>query len=198
MIVDVEDAARRLAEGEVVAYPTETVYGLGADASSKTALDRLQQLKGREPERAFSVLVPDLGGLLRLAPQLPGAAHKLARRFWPGALTLVVAVPGEELCLVSSARGVGFRCSAHPTAQALARASQRPVVSTSCNRSGAPPCRNPEQITQVFGAKLPIVGGGPVGGLAPSTVVAIDLSGRTQLLREGAIPYASLLEELAA
>ncbi len=198
MIVDVQAAVRRLAEGEVVAYPTETVYGLGADAGSESALARLYALKGRAPERALSVLVPDLEGLERLAPQLPDAARKLGRRFWPGPLTLVVPVPGHELSMVSSSHGVGFRCSAHPTAQALARASQRPVVSTSCNRGGALPCRDPEQIKQVFGAELPIVSGEPPGGLEPSTVVAVEPSGRTQLLREGAIPYARVLEELAA
>ena len=198
MILDVEAAAQRLAEGEVVAYPTETVYGLGVDAGSNAALARLYQLKGREPARALSVLVPDLAGLERLVPQLPDVAKKLGRCFWPGPLTLVVAVAGEELSLVSSAYGVGFRCSAHPTAQALARASERPVIATSCNRSGAAPCRNPEQIQQAFGSELPIVSGEPAGGLEPSTVVAVASSGRTLLLREGSIPYTRLLEELAA
>ncbi len=198
MIVDVENAAQRLARGEVVAYPTETVYGLGVDASSKAALARLFELKGRESSRALSVLVPDLEGLDRLAPDLPPAVRKLGSRFWPGPLTLVVRVTAHELSLVSSAHGVGFRCSPHPTAQALARASQGPVVSTSCNRSGSPPCRDPEQVKQVFGSGLPIVDGQPAGGLAPSTVVAVDADGRTELLREGAVPYARVLEELAA
>jgi L-threonylcarbamoyladenylate synthase len=103
VILDVEAAAQRLAAGEVVAYPTETVYGLGVDAASNAALARLYQLKGRESARAVSVLVPDLARLEQLVPQLPDAAKQLGRRFWPGPLTLVVAVASEELSLVSSA-----------------------------------------------------------------------------------------------
>jgi len=197
-LVDLEHAAHCLIQGEVVAYPTETVYGLGADASSSAALDRLFQLKGRERGRALSVMVPDLEGLARLAPDLSEAARRLCHRFWPGPLTLVVPVSADELSAVASPHGVGFRCSTHPAAQALARAFSRPVVSTSCNRSGSPPCRDPEQVRQVFGGALPVLRGEPAGGLAPSTVVAVEKGGRTELLREGAIPYARILEELAA
>jgi L-threonylcarbamoyladenylate synthase len=198
LIVDVEGAAGRLAEGQVVAYPTETVYGLGVDAGSAAALARLFELKGREPGRALSVLVPDLETLTTLAPDLPEAARRLGQRFWPGPLTLVVPTSASELSLVSSAHGVGFRCSPHPTARALARASRRPVVSTSCNRSGEAPCHSEEEVRRVFGAELPVVAGEPAGGLPPSTVVAVDVDGRTELLREGALPYARVLEELAA
>lgn len=197
MILDVESAAKRLAEGEVVAYPTETVFGLGALASSESALARLLALKGREPGQALSVLVPDVEALLRLAPDLPKSARALAERFWPGPLTLVVSLPSGVLSPLASVLGVGFRCSPHPSARALARASRRPLVSTSCNRSGSPPCQSVEEIEQVFGSELPIVEGEP-GGLAPSTVVAVNAEGVTQLLREGAIPYPRVLEALAA
>ena len=84
MIVDVDSAALRLRSGGVVAYPTETVYGLGADATRAEALDRLVELKGRASTSALSVLVADLRALESWVPEIPEAAQKVARRFWPG------------------------------------------------------------------------------------------------------------------
>jgi L-threonylcarbamoyladenylate synthase len=201
MIVDVADGAARLRSGDVVAYPTETVYGLGADAASAPALDRLRSIKGRERDRGLSVLVEDAQVLAALAPGLPEEAAALARRFWPGPLTLVVPVGGDgtRLCdEVFTERGVGFRCSSWPTAAALAVAFGRPLVSTSCNRSGERPCRDGNEVSNVFGPDLAVVGGEPSGGLEPSTVVAVGRGGALDLIREGAIPFRRICEEIAA
>jgi L-threonylcarbamoyladenylate synthase len=198
LIVDIAEAVRRVSAGEVVAYPTETVYGLGVDADSGLALERLFALKGRDPAQALSVLVPDLEGLVRLVPDLPDPARALALRFWPGPLTLVLPARPRQLARVASVRGVGFRCSSHLTARALARASDRTLVSTSCNRSGEPPCAKAAEVEACFGPDLPVAVGGEAGGLAPSTVVAVATDGRMELLREGELPYAKLLEELDA
>jgi L-threonylcarbamoyladenylate synthase len=196
LIVEVGEAVERLSRGDVVAYPTETVYGLGVDAGSEQALDRLFRLKGRDPVQALSVLVHDLDHLAGVVPDLPATARTLAERFWPGPLTLVVIAPASQLSRVSSPHGVGFRCSSHPVARALARQSDRHVVSTSCNRSGQPPCSSAEAVEAVFGTDLPIVGGGAAGGGTPSTVVAVSPNGKVELLREGEVPYAKLLKEL--
>ncbi len=194
VVVDVERAARLVLEGQVVAYPTETVYGLGADASSSSALQRLYALKGRDGARRASVLVADVEELVRRVPDLPPTARRLAERHWPGPLTLVVPVPVGSLDPVRGERGVGFRCSPHPTAMALLRATGRPLLSTSCNRSGGEPCRTCDEVERAFGAELCVVGGEPAGGARPSTVVAVDAGGALELLREGALPVAERWE----
>ncbi len=197
MIVPVSEAARVLADARVVAYPTETVYGLGADPRSAPALGRLRALKGLDEQRGVSLLVADLAALQALAPELPERARSLAERFWPGPLTLVVRVGDTALGSVATAHGVGFRCSSHPTAAALARAFAGPIVSTSCNRSGEPPCRDAREVEQVFGVGLPVAGGEPCGARPPSTVVAVAPDGSLELLREGALAAAAL-EEVSA
>jgi len=192
VIVALDEAVARLARGELVAYPTETVYGLGADAWSAVALERLLVLKGREAQRGLSVLVPDAAALARFAAPLPAAAGRLAERFWPGPLTLVVPVADPRFAGVSTPLGVGFRCSPHPTAAALARAAPHPVVSTSANRSGEPPAASADEVERALGRELAILGGERASGLAPSTVVAIAADGARTLIRAGAIGEAEL------
>lgn len=189
MIVAQAEAAALLARGELVAYPTETVYGLGADAFSADALARLLALKGRDAERGLSVLVADASALARHAAPLPASAARLASRFWPGPLTLVVPVADARFVGVRTPHGVGFRCSPQPSAAALAHASENPIVSTSCNRSGEAPCTSAEDVVRAFGSAFPIFGGEPATGLAPSTVVAVSTDGDLELIREGAIPW---------
>ena len=192
MIVALDEAVARLARGELVAYPTETVYGLGADPGQPAALARLLAAKGREAERGLSLLVADAAALARFAPGLPAAAARLAASFWPGPLTLVVPVGAGAFPGVATLLGVGFRCSPQPTAAALAKAARHPVVSTSCNRTGAPPAATAAEVEAAFGPELPILGSEPAGGLAPSTVVAVSASGALQLLRPGAIDFERL------
>ena len=187
MIVSVEKGVEIILGGGVVAYPTETVYGLGADPTRPEAVEQLLRLKGREARRGLSVLLTGTPDLLRWAPDVPAAALRLASRFWPGPLTIVVSVRGCALDPVATERGVGFRCSPHPTAAALARELVGRVVSTSCNRSGEEPCRTAEEVAERFGDALPIVGGDPAGGERPSTVVAVTSDGTIEVVREGSI-----------
>jgi L-threonylcarbamoyladenylate synthase len=121
----------------------------------------------------------------------------LAERFWPGPLTLVVPVSGEALEGVATERGVGFRCSPHPTASALVEQTGRPVVSTSCNRTGDEPCRTAGDVAERFGDSLPVVGGEPTEGQPPSTVVAVSVDGQIEVLREGSISRSALDEARA-
>ncbi len=197
MIVSVERAVALLAAGELVAYPTETVYGLGADALSPRALERLLAYKGRARDRGLSVLVCDAAALARWAPGLPPSAARLAARFWPGPLTLVVAA-APALDGVATALGVGFRCSPQSTAASLVQRLGRPLVSTSCNASGAPPCSDAAEVARAFGPELAIAGGEPASGLAPSTVVAVRPDGSLMPLRVGAIPFEVLEKERVA
>jgi len=192
VIVALAEALARLRAGEVVAYPTETVYGLGVDALSTAAVERLEQLKGRGPERGLSLLIAGPAELERWAPDLPERARRLARAFWPGPLTLVVPVPAGPLDRVATERGVGFRCSPQPTAAALASGLGRPLVSTSANRSGQPPATCAAEVSACFGPELPIAGGEPAGGTAPSSVIALAADGSLTILREGPISAEKL------
>jgi L-threonylcarbamoyladenylate synthase len=192
LIVEVDEAARLLSAGRVVAYPTETVFGLGADVFEPRALEALRALKDRDPDRGLSVLVRDLSTLEPLLSDIPEAARLLAERFWPGPLTLVLAVSDSAAFSgVATELGVGFRCSSHPTAARLARLVERPIASTSCNRSGEEPCASTCEVRQRFGPELPVARG-RAGGLVPSTVVAISPAGELRILREGAIPANDL------
>jgi L-threonylcarbamoyladenylate synthase len=190
VIVGVDEAVDRLARGELVAYPTETVYALGADAFLARALESLLAAKGRVADRGLSVLVRDAAALAEHARPLPAAAARLAARFWPGPLTLVVAVADPRFAVVATPLGVGFRCSPQPSAAALARAAPAPVVSTSCNKSGDPPCTTAAEVEACFGGGLAVLGGEPATGLSPSTVVAVAADGALSLLRAGALDFA--------
>jgi len=192
MIVEVADAAARVVRGEVIAYPTETVYGLGADANSTRALAALRELKGRDADRGLSVLVSDVSVLDSKRVQLPESARRLIERYWPGPLTLVLPVPEGLWDEVATELGVGFRCSADATAKDLASSCATQLVSTSANRSGEPPCTTASQVEEIFGPDFPIAGGGPAGSAPPSTVVAVSPSGELTCLREGEIPLAEL------
>jgi L-threonylcarbamoyladenylate synthase len=189
VIVALDEAVARLARGELVAYPTETVYALGADAFQPRALESLLQTKGRGAERGLSVLVCDAAALAEHGRPLPEAAAQLAARFWPGPLTIVVPVADSRFAAVATPLGVGFRCSPQPAAAALARAAPGPVVSTSCNRSGEPPCTTAAQVEACFPG-LALLGGEPASGLEPSTVVAVGADGSLELLRAGALDFA--------
>ncbi len=192
MIVSLAQAVTLLARGELVAYPTETVYALGADALQASALERLLDAKGRSAERGLSVLIRDAAELSRIARGLPAAAARLAARFWPGPLTLIVPVADPAFAALATPLGVGFRCSPQPSAAALARAAAGPIVSTSCNKTGEPPCANAAEVEARFGRSLAILGGEPASGLAPSTVVAVAAEGALRLVRGGDLDFAAL------
>lgn len=208
-------AVARLAAGGLVAYPTETVWGLGAAAARPRAVDRLREWKGRAEAHALSLLVPGTAALGALGAELPPAARALAERFWPGPLTLVLRCRAPLAAGVAAADGsVGFRCSPHPAAAALARAALDaglgPITATSLNRSGEPPARTRGEAAALCGvggtrvplgpdspdADAPALLGGDwpdAGGAAPSSVV--DVTGPSlRLLREGALSEAEILE----
>ncbi len=192
------DAAERLAAGGLVAFPTETVWGLGADASSSAAVGRLLAWKGREATQPISVLIDDEAALAELGIELSSLARRLAAAFWPGPLTLVLPCPRALAPGVARADGaVGVRCSPNPLARALARrlreAGLGPLTATSLNRHGQPPARTLEEARALcgdgseLGEPVLLTADGPdAGGGPPSSVV--DVTGaRAVVLRHGAL-----------
>jgi L-threonylcarbamoyladenylate synthase len=178
-------AVAALRRGEIVAYPTETFYGLGVDALDELALARLRALKGRDG-KAISVLVDGPAMLDSVCSVVPPLAAALMRRYWPGALT--IALPAQS-GLPSALVDEGFiavRQSSHPTAQALVAGLGRPLTTTSANRAGEPPATTDEAVEEIFAGRCRILHGGATVGGAPSTLVRVRGS-KLEILRRGAI-----------
>jgi L-threonylcarbamoyladenylate synthase len=176
-------AAEVLARGRLVVYPTDTVYGLGADAANPLAIERIYQVKGRSDEKAIIWLVDALGAV-ELTCKIDDRARRLAEAFWPGALTLILqrreSAPGELSTL-------GVRVPRHEAALAIIRALGRPVATTSANRSGEPSARNAEEAARQIGAEVDLIisaGDSPVG--QESTVLDLTTD-PPRVLRAGAL-----------
>jgi L-threonylcarbamoyladenylate synthase len=183
---EVRAAAAALARGEVVAFPTETFYGLAVPALDPDAVGRLCALKGRHPGLAIPVLVDSVEMLERLVVEVPPVARALIARHWPGPLTLVLpARPGVPAPLVS-ASGVGARISSHPVATALVAACGAPLTATSANLAGRPPARTAAEVRAAFGDAVHLLDGGTTAGGPPSTVAGFE-GDRVVVLRAGAI-----------
>lgn len=190
----IADAVRVLEAGDVVVYPTETVYGLGTRADSTEAIDRLFRLKGRSEGKGVSLLVENLAGAgFLIDGPVPAPAIALAEAFWPGPLTIVLpAAASVDRRLVGQGGGVGLRCSSDSLARALCAASPAPITSTSANPSGKPPATDVETARSYFGDEAgAYVDGGIREGGAVSTVVEFS-RGRAILRRAGAIDKNAL------
>lgn len=183
---DVERAARLLREGRVVAFPTETVYGLGVRADDERAVARLYGLKGRPREKKAALLVTGLEAGRRYAAPLSATAGRLARRFWPGPLTLVVPAAEGEGC-------VGLRCPDCRVTLKMLRLADVPVIAPSANLSGEPPAKTAREVMDVFDGRIAAVldGGRAELGVA-STVVRVT-GDEVEILREGAVPREEVL-----
>jgi len=184
--------AELLRRGGVAAYPTETQYGIGCDALQEEAIERVRALKRRE-EGPFLSVVADHEMVTDLAASFGEVASCLADAFWPGPLTLLLpARSGLPDALVGEEGLVGLRVSGHPTARLLPRLLGSPVISTSANRSGAPPIVEPEEIAELFASGLDvIVNGGRLRPGPPSTLVDARRT-PVRVFREGAVRANSL------
>ncbi|MBI4323207.1 MAG: threonylcarbamoyl-AMP synthase [Candidatus Omnitrophica bacterium] len=185
----IEEAGRIICEGGLVAFPTETVYGLAADATNPGAIERLNRVKGRPPEKPYSIHLYDPAQILSFVEAVPPLASRLMERFWPGPLTIVMPAKGRG--------SVGFRLPSHPVAQALLRRCQRPVVAPSANRSGFPPPTDAREALEALdGQAACVLDAGPTPIGRESTVVSV-LDGRLEILREGAIAPEALRAAVA-
>lgn len=190
---DLDAAVAALARGAIVVYPTETVYGLGADTASVEALRRVAALKGRDAGKPISVLVSSREMLLEVVARIPDPAEHLMAHFWPGALTLVLPAQPRVSALLTAGRGtIGVRISSHPLATALVTRLGRPVTTTSANPGGLEPATEIRQARRYFDSRVDVyLDGGVTPGGPGSTV--IDLSGdQAILVREGAVPVSEI------
>ena len=188
-----ERAAGVLAAGAVLGVPTDTVYGLAANPFLPGATDGLFAAKGRPRSVELPVLVAGQEQAEALGGPLPAAARALMDRFWPGALTIVVARrPNLGLHLGGDDETVGLRCPAHPVPLALCRAGGA-MATTSANAHGGTPATTAAEVARLPGVAL-VLDAGPCPA-RPSTVVACTAP-RPALLREGTIPWADILATL--
>lgn len=198
----VHRAVQALAEGHVVAFPTETVYGLAASALCEPAVVRLLELKGRDAGKAIALAIKSPDAALDYVPQLSELGRRLARRCWPGPVTLVVnndhpdsvlsQLPPRVRQAVVPGTTVGLRVPAHPVLLSVLRLLPGPLVLTSANRSGEPEAETGQDVAHLFGDQLGLVldeGRCKLG--QPSSVVRVD-GNQLEMLRNGAVNAANL------
>lgn len=184
----INEAAARLRAGGLYAFPTETVYGLGADATNSDAVLSIYETKGRPRFNPLIIHCADLAMAERYGVFSP-LARQLAQKFWPGPLSIVVPLrEGHGLADVATAglKTVALRVPMHPIAQALIRATDRPLAAPSANPSGKLSPTTAAQVIQGFGGKVPVLDGGPCSAGVESTIVAVDGEEVIQL-RAGAL-----------
>ncbi|MFZ5762470.1 MAG: L-threonylcarbamoyladenylate synthase [Thermodesulfobacteriota bacterium] len=197
-ILSPAELARALAvirAGGVVAFPTETYYGLAVDPFNREALSRLFALKRRPPDKPVLTLIESEAQLPLLARQVPKLYRPLMDAFWPGPLTLVFdAVPELPVILTGYSGTVGVRISSHPMARQLVAALGQPLTATSANYSGQPAAVTPDEVVAQLGLDVDLVlEGGATAGGPGSTIVGLGPEGLVEL-RPGVIPFAAILE----
>jgi L-threonylcarbamoyladenylate synthase len=189
----IEEAARAIRAGGIVALPTDTLYGLAVDPFNAGALAAIRRLKERPADRAVPLVAADVGQIAATLGVLPILARLLAVRFWPGPLTMLMQAPERLPVDVTGGTGrVGVRVPAHAVARALCAACGTPLTATSANKSGQPATNDPETVAGSLGAGLDVLlDAGVTPGGPPSTI--IDVTDATpRVIRQGAIPWESI------
>ena len=192
---EIQTALKILQSGGIVAFPTDTVYGLGALAFNNTAIESIYKAKDRPIEKAIPILIGDLGDLEQVADDIPDMALRLAARFWPGPLTCIVPKKRTLPVAVSATATVAVRIPDHPDARVLLRATG-PMAVTSANISGQPSPSTAQEVYEQLNGRIPLIlDGGKTKGGIPSTLV--DCTGeKPVILRKGPITLVELLATL--
>ena len=192
-----EEAIGALHAGQLVVYPTETFYAIGADPFSPAALRRLFEVKHREPAQPIGLIAADTAMAFSVAREVPPDARKLADAFWPGPLTIVLPARADVAPELTGPDGVGVRVSPHPVARALSAGIGRPITATSANLSGKPPARTVEEARAELGEKVEVyLEGGKLTAPTPSTVLVVVATG-WKMVRIGAISDDQIATALA-
>lgn len=197
MIVTLAEGAARIRSGGLVAFPTETVYGLGANALDPSAVARIYEVKGRPATSPLIVHVASIEMAQEVAAAWPAIAEELARRWWPGPLTLVLPKRDSIPDIVTAGLAtVGVRMPSHPVALELIRQAGVPIAAPSANRFTGISPTTAEHVRAAFGDAVDVIEGGASQVGIESTVVAID-RGKLKLLRPGMISLGDI-EQAAA
>jgi len=185
---DIGEGVSILRKGGVIAYPTDTVYGLGADAFNSTAVQRIYEIKDRSESNPFPLLIADVKQLNALAEPIPELARFLANQFWPGGVTLVLSKIDSLPAHIASGPTIAVRVPNHPTCLTLLQHLAGPLIGTSANVSGQSAALTADEVRQQLGDRIDlIIDGGRCPGGKESTVVDITREPPV-VLRQGIVP----------
>jgi L-threonylcarbamoyladenylate synthase len=194
---DIAKAAEILKAGKLVAFPTDTVYGIGANAFNKDAVERIFTAKGRDSKKPLQVLIADKDDLNFIVEKQSDTLHRLAEKFFPGALTIVVSAkedfPRWVTCGLDT---VGVRMPSNPIALEMIKAFGKPIAATSANISGFPDPKNAQQVLEYLDGKVDLIlDGGATPDDIPSTVIDISVN-PPKILRQGKLTVDELNKAL--
>jgi L-threonylcarbamoyladenylate synthase len=194
----VQQAVEALRRGGLVAFPTDTLYALGADALAADAIERVLLVKGRHRGKPLSILVPSVEAIVALGVSLGDGVRDLMQAFWPGPLTVVVKAPGRFPAALTAATGtIGLRIPGGVVAQSMLAAFGGPIIGTSANKAGGADPADAKTVQRALGGQIDLIlDGGRVALGVPSTVIDCSVE-PARLLREGAVPRATLAAKIA-
>ncbi|HEX6805233.1 MAG TPA: L-threonylcarbamoyladenylate synthase [Terriglobales bacterium] len=193
-------AADQIRSGQVLGMPTDTFYGLAADPFNLRAVDRVYEIKSRSRHKPLSLLIEDVDQAEHLANKLPDEFYALAKKFWPGPLTIIVKAASRlPLKVTANTGNVALRVPNARIPLEVIRAAGIPITATSANLSGESECTSAEAVREQLGVRIPIiVDGGSSPRETASTIVDLtDEEARWKILREGAIPAQEISEFFA-
>ncbi|HGE71282.1 TPA: threonylcarbamoyl-AMP synthase [Candidatus Poribacteria bacterium] len=194
---DIEKAVDILKKGGIIAFPTDTVYGIGADYSNKRAVERIFEIKDRDSRKPLQVLIADKNDLNFITKDQSHILHRLADRFMPGPLTIVIIAskdfPRWVTCGLDT---VGVRMPANALTLRIIKTFGKPISATSANLSGRPDPKDAQEVLEYLGDKIDLIlDGGPTIDNVPSTVIDITVN-PPKILRYGALSEEELRKEL--
>lgn len=189
----IQEVVRILQSGGVIAYPTETFFGLGCDSENEKAVERIYQVKGRLFTSPLSVIAGKMDDALNLIDEVTPSGQRLMDHFWPGPLTLIFKSSSRVLPRLTAHTGkIGIRISSHPLATLITNALSRPITATSANLTGARECLSAADVIENLGDRLDaIIDAGITPGGTGSTIIDVTID-PPALLREGVIPFAAV------
>jgi len=192
----ITSAAAIVSRGGVIAYPTETIYGLGADATNEQAIRRIFEIKGRNFNNPISLIIGHSQNVYPLVRKVTASAQKLMDAFWPGPLTIIFEAAGNVSPLLTADTGrIGIRLSGHDAARKIAGKAGKPLTATSANLSGSPECATADQVISQLGDRLDtIVDLGKTSGSVSSTIIDATTE-QPVILRSGGISQEEIFKK---
>lgn len=193
----IKKAVNILQAGGIIAYPTETFYGLGASAENERAVEKIFLLKGRQFRNPISLIIGQMKDINRLVDHVPEMAQYLMQTFWPGALTLIFrATPHVNTRLTAGTGKIGIRISSHPIATKLAKTLSQPITATSANLSGQTECTTADEVMSSLQNRIDaLIDGGPTPGRMGSTIMDVTTD-PPAIIREGVVSIFSIQQVL--